>query len=169
MTDDREQRKKIVRIKRSLNCYSWLWGVRVKLTAFSMPPIANQLRYGLVLLVVFISLLTGSLLAKVSFDTELQQSVQLQQQRSLSAAREIDAYLDDLQRKLSYLARVRGLTDLPPAAQQNLLEALTRHNSAYETVALLDRMGEVVSSVAPYEKFALKNIANTPLFLRTFK
>ncbi|MBW4495617.1 MAG: PAS domain S-box protein [Oscillatoria princeps RMCB-10] len=169
MTDDREQRKKLVRIKRSLNCYSWLWGVRVKLTAFSLPPIANQLRYGLVLLVVFISLLTGSLLAKVSFDTELQQSVQLQQQRSLSAAREIDAYLDDLQRKLSYLARVRGLTDLPPAAQQNLLEALTRHNSAYETVALLDRTGEVVSSVSPYEKFALKNLGNTPLFLRAFK
>lgn len=131
--------------------------------------IANQLRSSFLLLAVFSSLLAGGLLTRVSFQTQWRQSIRLQEERSKSAAHEIEVYLDDLQGKLNYLARVRGLTELSPAAQQRLLEALTRHNDAYEIVALLNRRSEVVASASPHENISLNVRADSPLFLRPFK
>lgn len=131
--------------------------------------IANQLRYGLIFLVLLSLLPTGGLLIYLSFQVQLQQSRSLQQERSQAAAGQIDNYLDDLKRKLSYLARVKGLTNFQPQAQQSLLEGLTRHNDAYEAVAILNRKGQVVASVSPYEPLKLENPANSPLFIRAFK
>ncbi len=128
--------------------------------------IANQLRTGIVLLVATVLLLTSGILISLSFRVQLQQLEVVQQERSRATASAIDAYLDDLQRKLSYLARVRGLTDLSPEIQQRLLEALTRHNSAYEAVAILDSTGRVTSSVSPYQKVTFNNLAKSSLFLR---
>ncbi len=99
----------------------------------------------------------------------MQQLEVVQQERSRATASAIDAYLDDLQRKLSYLARVQGLTDLSPEIQQTLLEALTRHNSAYEAVAILDSKGQVTSSALPYQKVTFNNLAKSSLFLRALK
>jgi PAS domain S-box-containing protein len=131
--------------------------------------IANQLRYGLVMLVAFAALLTGGLVTQLSFRSLWRQSILLQQERSKSAAQEIDVYLDSLKQKLNYLARTRGLTDLPENAQQNLLEGLTRHNEAFEYVAMLDDRGEVVAKASLYKEIDLKNQANQPLFIRTYK
>ena len=131
--------------------------------------IANQLRYGLIFLVLLSLLPTGGLLIYLSFQAQIQQSRSLQQERSQTAGGQIDNYLDDLKRKLSYLARVKGLTNFQPQAQQSLLEALTRHNDAYEAVAILNRKGQVVASVSPYEPLKLENPANSPLFIRAFK
>lgn len=131
--------------------------------------IANQLRYGLVLLVLLSLLPTGGLLIYLSFQAQLQQSRSLQQERSQAAAGQINNYLDDLKRKLSYLARVKGLTTFHPHEQQSLLEGLTRHNDAYEAVAILNRYGQVVASVSPYEPLQLENSATSPLFIRAFK
>ncbi|MGQ4647775.1 response regulator [Lyngbya aestuarii] len=133
-----------------------------------MLTIANQLRYGLVFLVVFSSVLTGGLLTKLSFRSQLKQSLLLQQQRSKSAAQQIDVYLEDLKKKLNYLARVQGLTDLPSVVQQNLLEGLTRHNKAYEMVALLDRQGQIVAEVSPLGEISSEYQANDPIFSHTF-
>ncbi|MEG3933858.1 PAS domain S-box protein [Microcoleus sp. T3_B1] len=131
--------------------------------------IAHQLRYGLIFLVLLSLLPTGGLLIYLSFQAQIQQSRSLQQARSQTAAGQIDNYLDDLKRKLSYLARVKGLTNFQPQAQQSLLEGLTRHNDAYEAVAILNRKGQVVASVSPYEPLNLENPANSPLFIRAFK
>lgn len=131
--------------------------------------IANQLRTSFLLLAVFSSLLAGGLLTRVSFQTQWQQSIRLQEERSKSAAHEIEVYLDDLQGKLNYLARVRGLTKLSPAAQERLLEAMTRHNDAYEIVALLNRKGEVVTSASPHENISLNVSPEDSLFLRPFQ
>jgi PAS domain S-box-containing protein len=131
--------------------------------------IANQLRYGLVLLVAFAALLTGGLVTQLSFWSLWRQSILLQQERSKSAAQEIDVYLDSLKQKLNYLARTRGLTDLPENAQQNLLQGLTRHNEAFEYVAMLDDRGEAVAQASLYKEIDLKNQANQPLFIRTYK
>ena len=131
--------------------------------------IAHQLRYGLIFLVLLSLLPTGGLLIYLSFQAQIQQSRSLQQERSQTAGGQIDNYLDDLKRKLSYLARVKGLTNFQPQAQQNLLEGLTRHNDAYEAVAILNRKGQVVASVSPYEPLKLENPANSPLFIRAFK
>jgi PAS domain S-box-containing protein len=131
--------------------------------------IANQLRYGLVLLVAFAALLTGGLVTQLSFWSLWRQSILLQQERSKSAAQEIDVYLDSLKQKLNYLARTRGMTDLPENAQQNLLEGLTRHNEAFEYVALLNDRGDPVAAASLYNKINLKNQADQPFFIRTYK
>ena len=86
-----------------------------------------------------------------------------------SAAEKIDAYKDDLIRKLGYLARVRGLTDLPLETKQTLLEGLTRHNEAYEMVAIVNSQGDPVAVVSPYDRVGLGNIKYSPLFVRAFK
>ncbi|MBD2008660.1 PAS domain S-box protein [Microcoleus vaginatus ZQ-A3] len=131
--------------------------------------IANQLRYGLIFLVLLSLLPTGGLLIYLSFQAQIQQSRSLQEERSHTAGGQIDNYLDDLKRKLSYLARVKGLTKFQPQAQQSLLEGMMRHNDAYEAVAILNRKGQVVASVSPYEPLKLENPANSPLFIRAFK
>ncbi|MEP6518318.1 PAS domain S-box protein [Microcoleus vaginatus] len=131
--------------------------------------IANQLRYGLVFLVLLSLLPTGGLLIYLSFQAQIQQSRSLQEERSQTAAGQIDNYLDDLKRKLSYLARVKGLTNFQPQVQQSFLEGLIRHNDAYEAVAILNRKGQVVASVSPYEPLKLENPAHSPLFIRAFK
>lgn len=154
-----ERNERVLPIARSSRSHSWQ-------RFFS---IANQLRYGLIFLVLLSLLPTGGLLIYLSFQAQLQQSRSLQQERSQTAAGQIDNYLDDLKRKLSYLARVKGLTNFQPQAQQSLLEGLTRHNDAYEAVAILNRKGKVVASVSPYEPLNLENSANSPLFIRAFK
>ncbi|MEG4517521.1 MULTISPECIES: PAS domain S-box protein [unclassified Microcoleus] len=131
--------------------------------------IANQLRYNLIFLVLLSILPTGGLLIYLSFQAQIQQSRSLQQERSQIAAGQIDNYLDDLTQKLSYLARVKGLTNFQHQVQQSLLEGLTRHNDAYEAVAILNQKGQVVTSVSPYEPLKLENPANSPLFIRAFK
>jgi PAS domain S-box-containing protein len=131
--------------------------------------IANQLSYGLVLLVAFAALLSGGLVTQLSFRSLWRQSILLQQERSKSAAQEIDVYLDGLKQKLNYLARTRGLTDLPENAQKNLLEGLTRHNEAFEYVTLINDRGDPIVSASLYKEIDLKNQADQPLFTRTYK
>ncbi|BAY20695.1 multi-sensor signal transduction histidine kinase [Calothrix sp. NIES-2100] len=131
--------------------------------------ITNQLRYGLVLLVVIAMLLVSGTLTYLSFQAQMQQLEVAQQEISQAAAAKINAYIDDLQRKLSYLARVQGLTDLSPEIQQKFLAALTRHHSAYETVAILDSQGKVISAVSPYGQFKVDKITPTPGILSAIK
>ncbi|MGI0486184.1 cache domain-containing protein [Pantanalinema rosaneae CENA516] len=130
--------------------------------------IANQLCLGLVCLVVSSLLVTGGMLIYSSNRTQEKQSQLLQQERSRAAAETINAYMDDLMRKLNYLARLRGFTELSPELKQTLLEGLTRNNDAYEMVAIVDRQGTPVSVVSPYAQLRMSSIAGTPLFRRTF-
>ncbi|MDB9511792.1 cache domain-containing protein [Kamptonema animale CS-326] len=131
--------------------------------------IANQLRFGIVFVVVASLLSAGGVLIYYSFCTQLEQSKIIQKERSNTAAKEINLYIEDLQRKLSYLARVPGMTDLPTATKQALIEGLIRHNDAYEMVAIVNHEGEPVAVVSPYTQVKLENLANSPLFLWAFK
>ncbi|HXV98158.1 MAG TPA: cache domain-containing protein, partial [Anaerolineae bacterium] len=130
--------------------------------------IANQLRYGLVLFVGLILLVTGGILIYLSFVAQSEQLVAVERERGRVVAGDINAYLDDLQRKLAYLARVPGLADLSPEIQQDLLQGLVRHNNAYRTVAILDRTGQAVTAISSEgDPVSLDNQAGTPLFSRT--
>ncbi len=131
--------------------------------------LAKQLRYGLLVFVSLSVLCTGSALIVVSFREEMRLLRDAQYERSQAAAEKIDAYIDDLQRKLGYLARVRGLSDLPPETQRTLLEALTRHNSAYETVAIVDDHGRVLAVTAPYGYAFDDEQADSPAFRRAYQ
>lgn len=136
---------------------------------FGFFSIANQFRYGLLLIVGLSVLCTGSVLIVLSFQAQLQLLDVVQRERSQAVAGEINAYIDDLQRKLGFLARVRGLSTLSPDIQRNLLEGLTRHNSAYETVAIVDKRGQVMAAVAPYSPLPRENQADSLAFIRAFK
>ncbi|MBE7556490.1 MAG: GAF domain-containing protein [Anaerolineales bacterium] len=131
--------------------------------------IANQFRYGLFLLVGLSLLLTAGILIYLSFQAQLQQVGQAQKELSRAAAGEINTYLDDLQRKLGYLARIRGLANLPPEIQQSLIEGLTRHNEAYESVAVLNRNGQIIAAISPHGLPLTGNLADSPPFSRSFK
>jgi signal transduction histidine kinase/FixJ family two-component response regulator len=131
--------------------------------------ISNQLRYGTTLILLLSLMLIGGVLIFLSYETQLEQVTSVQRERSRATAIEINAYLADLQRKLSYLARVRGITNLPPSVQRDFLEGLTRHNKAYEMVAILDRHGEPMSIISPYNpNERLPNLADTLLFSHSF-
>ncbi|WP_413165222.1 ATP-binding protein [Capilliphycus salinus ALCB114379] len=131
--------------------------------------IAKQLRFSIIFLVVSSLLLTGSILIYSSSKTQLKQSQLLQEERSEIAANRIDTYINDLQGKLLYLARVRGLSEVSPEYQRTLLEGLSRNNDAYEIMAVLNSKGDAVAVYSPYTEVNLGNFKDTPLFIRTFK
>ncbi|MGE5656893.1 MAG: ATP-binding protein [Actinomycetota bacterium] len=137
--------------------------------------IANQLRYGLVLIVGSSLLITGSALTYLSFQAQLKQSQQLQQERSRSAANQISTSLDDLQRQLNYLAALRGLTEFSTETQISILESLANSNSTYELVGLMNDRGQIVKAMSPYKPVSPSDpilaqvAAKAPIFLQSFK
>lgn len=131
--------------------------------------IAQQLRFSIIFLVVSSLLTTGSILIYSSSQTQLKQSQILQQERSKIAANQIESYINDLQGKLLFLSRVRGLTELSSASQKTLLEGLSRYNDAYEMMAILNSKGDPVAVYSPYTEVNLGNFQETPLFINSFK
>lgn len=130
--------------------------------------LARQVRFGLVAVVTLVLTAASATLIVIGAREQLDQLATLQQERGRRAAVEIDGYLDDLLRKLGYLSRVRGLTLLPAEAQHDLLDALLRHNSAYEEVALLDSSGRVVTGASAYGPLKLEGGAGSPAFRAAF-
>lgn len=131
--------------------------------------IASQVRLGILAMVMLSVLPLGTALIYWSSRDHFEQTIQLQNERSEVVANQIANYIDDLQRKLSYLARVKGLTQLDPTFQQALLEGLSRHNDAYEIVAIVDRQGQVVSSVSPYQTPLATDFSDSALFQRSYR
>ena len=135
--------------------------------------IARQLYLSVMLLVLLSVLPIGGLLTYLSYQTQLQETKALQRERSRLAANQIENYLDDLQRKLSYLARIKGLANLSPRTQQHILEGLTRHNAAYEMVAIADPTGQTTAIVAPFDPTfrppSPDRLRQSPYFLRSLR
>jgi signal transduction histidine kinase len=125
--------------------------------------IATLLRYGLVLWVIINLVIVGGIFLQLTSKLELQTAWQLQEQRAEAIASQTTRYLDELQLQMMYLSKIRGLADLDPSIQRDLLEGLTRSNDAYDTVAIIDRLGAVRSAIAPYYRQTATHIA-----LRTF-
>ena len=130
--------------------------------------IARQVRRSLLAMVLCSALPIGAALTLWSLRTHTRELYALQTERSTIVASRIENYLDDLQRKLSYLARVQGLSTLDTSVQEQLLAGLARHNEAYEAIAILDRNGQVVSAVAPYGDFDPSEFENSNIFRRAY-
>jgi PAS domain S-box-containing protein len=137
--------------------------------------IANQLRFGLVGIVVLGVLGAGGVLTYLSFRQQLEQTKLLQQERSQLAASQISAYLDRLQHQLNYLSQLPGLTEFSEQDRRTLLEGLVKSNSAYEIVGILNHKGQVIQAVSPDETLPGTDLIFTqlstqsPLFSRTLK
>lgn len=114
--------------------------------------IANLLRYGSVAIVMLSVLASSSILIRLSARVQLQENQALQQERSRTMARTIETYLNDLQKELQYLERVRGLATLSAPIQRNFLEGLTRHSDAYEAVAIVNLNGDLLVGISPFEQ-----------------
>ncbi len=95
--------------------------IRPQLGNFSFS-MAFLWRYGLVFWALLSSLLLGLIPINISVKTQLEQTRLLQEQQSFAAALEIESYIDGLQRGLNYLARVRGLTELPISINKSFLD-----------------------------------------------
>jgi len=135
----------------------------------SLLSITNQLRYGILLGAIISLIFLGTVLVYISFQEQLKQVKLVQQNESQVIAAQISIYIDDLQQKLNYLARIRGLTDLPLDIQYQLLEALSRYNDAYEEVSIFDQAGQLMADYSPYGDTSLTNLGDSLLFTRTFK
>lgn len=152
------------------HCQSWRACLSHRASRLRLS-IANQIRFGIAVIVVAALLLTGSLLIYTSAEALLHTSRDLQQERSHAIAATINAYVEDLQLKLSYLARVPGLTDLAINDQQALLEGLVRHNTAYESVVIVNAKGTPIVSLNPFAPNAApttENLSDTLPFIRAY-
>ncbi|NET50754.1 MAG: HAMP domain-containing protein, partial [Merismopedia sp. SIO2A8] len=116
----------------------------------SVLSLANLLRYGSVVMVMLSVLVSSSVLVRLSTQTQLQEQQGLQQERSRAVAQRIESYLNQLRQELQYLERVRGLASLPPSTQRHFIEALTRYDDAYESVAIINLTGDVLVDVSPF-------------------
>ncbi|MEL6555222.1 MAG: cache domain-containing protein, partial [Cyanobacteria bacterium J06621_11] len=130
--------------------------------------ITNQLRWGPAVLSAISLLGTASILIAGTRQIQLKQYSQLQKERAQSIAAEIEIYAQDLQRSLSYLANVRGLSELPIETQQSLLKGLLRHNDDYEALMLLDAKGDVVASQSTEGDIPTGNFSRDLFFSKPF-
>ncbi len=112
--------------------------------------IEHLLRYSLITLVTLNLVIVGVIAIELTRQTQEQRISELQEERSLSVANKVRSRLDDLQKELSYLQKIRSLTEIDPTIQHRLLEGLTRQNDAYETIAIINEKGNVLTAIAPY-------------------
>ncbi|HEY9689883.1 MAG TPA: ATP-binding protein [Coleofasciculaceae cyanobacterium] len=131
--------------------------------------LAFQIRVGLMLMAFLGTLATGGVLTYSSTRVQIETLNQLQAARSRAVAEQISTYLEDFQRKLGYLSRVTGLSELPLPVQQSLLEALVRHDSAYEMVAILDRSGKPQAAVTTVPNVDLASQGRSVAFSRAYR
>ncbi|MGD1902520.1 MAG: cache domain-containing protein [Geitlerinemataceae cyanobacterium] len=121
-------------------------------TKVSSWSLANLFRYGLVLWVLANAIVIGTVFIHLTAGAELQTAWQRQEERAEALANQTASYLNELQLKMSYLSRVRGLVGLDPQTQRNLLEGLARSNDAYDMVGIVDDRGKVLVEVSPYHQ-----------------
>lgn len=112
----------------------------------SLFSLATQIRLGLVLFVL-VCLLSAGALARVIFTAQIQHLKADQVEKSLAAAAAVNARFDNVHNSLRYLASVRGLLELAPQTQRNLLKSLIQHNPTCQTIAIIDQRGQFVASV----------------------
>lgn len=131
--------------------------------------LAFQIRVGLMLMAFLGTLTTGGVLTYSSTRVQIETLNQLQAARSRAVAEQISTYLEDFQRKLGYLSRVTGLSELPLPVQRSLLEALVRHDSAYEMVAIFDRSGKPQAAVTMIPNLDLAAQGRSVAFSRAYR
>ncbi len=136
---------------------------------FSSLSINTQLSALLISAVVLSLIITGGILTYVSFQAQLDQLNNTQQARAQVISEKINSYFDDLQRKLTFLARVRGLTTFDSAAQRNILEGLIYHNNAYEMVGITDDKGNPLQTISRTDEAAPQSWGGTAAFQRAFQ
>lgn len=129
----------------------------------------TRLRLSFVLLGFLSVFISGGIQLYFSWQEHLNQLNLKQEEQARAAAISINAYLDDLQRKIGYLARVRGLIDMDVNVQRQLLEGLIRHNDAYEYAEIIDANGKTITSISPYGSIKIDPSMRITAFNRTFR
>lgn len=136
---------------------------------YLLTSITAQLTALLIGSVLLSLLVTGGILIYASFQAQSNQLKTAQQVSAQMVSEKVNAYFDDLQRKLTYLARVRGLTTFDAAAQRDLLEGLLQHNKAYEMVGITDNKGRLQLAATRRDGIEPQEWGNTLVFRRAFQ
>lgn len=132
-----------------------------------MFPIARQLRYGPVLLVIVSMLIMTVVLIGFVFQREQTQILQFQTEHSRSTAAIFQERLNTLQHDLNSLANVQGLATLPTERQEAILARMVQSESAFEAFVILDENGRMITTVTREDGALLTNPANSPAFMTT--
>jgi two-component system, NtrC family, sensor kinase len=126
---------------------------------FDKLSISNQLRWGILLLVMLCLLMSGGLLLYLSQQQQLQHAGRLQNAQAAAVARQIGLYAVDLTAKLKYMAKIQSLLQFPIETQTALLTALYQHHEAYDGVALFNQQGKIILSLGTFDSYLTKNLA----------
>jgi Cache domain len=113
-------------------------------------------------------LATGGMLTWLSFRSQMSELRFAQRSVAEVASERIGAYIDDLQRKLNYLARVRGLSTFGEDPTRSLLEGLIYSNKAYESVGITDGSGSLRYSLSPGGEASPRDWGSAPAFRRAY-
>ena len=109
-----------------------------------------QLRYGITTLVGVCVVAVSIALIVLATYTNWQSTLALQDARSQVVANKISTYIQDLERKISYLSRIEGFANYPVDLQQAAIGGLVRQNKAYESIAIFDSEAKLRTEVVPY-------------------
>ncbi len=129
--------------------------------------VEGRLRIVILGIVAASVLLSGGLLILTSSRVSTEQLRLVQQASASLSAEQVSSYIDDLQRKLAFLARVRGLASFDPVVQREILAALGGQNKAYETVGIVDAQGLLGQAVSLTDEPAPSDWVATQAFRRT--
>lgn len=122
--------------------------------------IANQIRFGTILLVVASVLITASCIIWLVVRSGRDRQIVYQHQVAQNIAAQIDANVDKLFLSLDSLADLRGFLSLPADTQTRLLDSTLRHHQAMENLFLLDADGTVRYQAAPARKTDITGFAD---------
>jgi tubulin-specific chaperone A len=87
-------------------------------------------------------MLVGAVLAWLSFTTQQQQALNLQQEMAQRVATEATAFFEGLENELRVVSQVQGLQRLDRDKQQSVLSELLSYNDVFEALVLLDNKGQ---------------------------
>lgn len=101
--------------------------------------------FGIVLLVI--SIIALAVIIYTNFNQK-NLAIALQDQKAQAVAGDISAYFQALETDLRQATQYRGLNDMTYEQQRELLTGFMLANSAYKTMVILDKQGQVVFSIS---------------------
>ena len=103
--------------------------------------IRTRLAITFVALAASLLFIVGAVLAWQSFITDQQRAIELQSEQALRISTQVASYMQLQESLLKELVQIRGLSELDPDQQANLLSELLTFTDAFDSLTLLSRNG----------------------------
>jgi tubulin-specific chaperone A len=87
-------------------------------------------------------LLVGAVLSGLSYNNQMKQALNLQQETAQRVATQVAAFFEGVEDELRVVSLVQGLQEQEPDKQQRVLSELLSYNDVFESLILLDSEGQ---------------------------